>query len=108
MAVADLHEISLKLNGVTEDIKWGDHLCLYVGGKKFLVTSPDYIPSTASFKVREDTFNEIVSMEEFSKHSHLGRHNWIYPGNINRLNAEKMGTSYYTIIPTSWSFQTSA
>ena len=41
MTVEELREIALKLTGVTEDIKWQDHLCFSVGNKMFLVTSPD-------------------------------------------------------------------
>ncbi len=89
MTVSELREIALELKGVTEDIKWGDHLCFSVGGKMFLITSPDFIPSTSAFKVPAEQSDEIISNEGFSKHSHLGRHNWIHLDDINRLTKKE-------------------
>ena len=51
MSIEDLMSICQKLNGMTTDIKWEDHLCFNVGEKIFLITSPDSVPPTASFKV---------------------------------------------------------
>lgn len=89
MTVEELRAISLSLPGVTEDIKWQNHLCFSVGHKMFLVTSPDVIPSTAAFKVHQDVFAEIISKVGFSKHSHLGRHFWIHLDDINRLTKKE-------------------
>ncbi|MFA7445575.1 MAG: MmcQ/YjbR family DNA-binding protein [Flavobacteriaceae bacterium] len=85
MTVFEIRDIALGLNGVTEDIKWGDHLCFNVADKMFLVTSPDLVPSPVSFKVAEDVFEETISRAGFSKHNYLGRHNWVHLDDINRL-----------------------
>lgn len=85
MTVDQLRAIALKLPGATEDIKWETHLCFSVADKMFLVTSPDMLPSNASFKVDENNFDELVSREGFIKHKHLGRHHWVNLDNINRL-----------------------
>ena len=89
MTAEELRNISLKLAGVTEDVKWEDHLCFSVGEKMFLVTSPDHFPVTAAFKVPEDIFEEIISIEGFVKHTYLGRHHWIQLDDINRLNKKE-------------------
>lgn len=89
MTVAELRDIALKLKGVTEDIKWGSHLCFNVGDKMFLVTSPDLIPSTSMFKVPLEDFDELISREGFSKDAHLGRYCWIHLDDINRLTKKE-------------------
>ena len=92
MTVEDLQKISLSLPGVTEDIKWESHLCFSVGGKMFLVTSPDIVPSPASFKVSAEDFHEIITREGFEKHAYLGRHNWVRLDDINRISKREWET----------------
>jgi len=52
------------LSGVTEDIKCGSDLCFSVGGKIFLVTGLEQLPITASFKVADEQFEELLAMPE--------------------------------------------
>lgn len=92
MTVEDLQKISLSLPGVTEDIKWESHLCFSIGGKMFLVTSPDIVPSSASFKVPAEDFHEIIAHDGFEKHAYLGRHNWVRLDNINRISKKEWET----------------
>jgi predicted DNA-binding protein (MmcQ/YjbR family) len=89
MTVEVLRTIALKLNGVTEDIKWHDHLCFNIGGKMFLVTSPDSIPPTASFKVSEESFEEVSALPGFEKHKYTGRYNWVQLDDISRLTKKQ-------------------
>ena len=65
MTLEDIQTICRKLKGVTQDIKWEDHVCFSVGGKMFLITSPDAIPISASVKVSEQTFDELSEREGF-------------------------------------------
>ena len=44
MNIPELQQLCKALPGMTEDIKWENHLCFNVGGKMFLVTSPDNVP----------------------------------------------------------------
>lgn len=74
MTIDDLQGICRQLKGVTEDIKWEDHLCFNVGGKMFLVTSPDNVPISASFKVSVEDFDDLISRPGFSPQRHLGRY----------------------------------
>ena len=92
MTVDQLRNISLKLPGVTEDIKWDTHVCFNVADKMFLVTSPDELPVSASFKVDESDFHEIISRPGFEKQKHLGRHHWVHLDDINRLTKKEWET----------------
>ncbi len=89
MTVDQLRIIALKLPGVTEDIKWNTHLCFNVDDKMFLITSPDTLPSAASFKVDESDFHEIISREGFEKQKHLGKYHWVHLDDINRLKKKE-------------------
>ncbi|MEO8665323.1 MAG: MmcQ/YjbR family DNA-binding protein [Ignavibacteria bacterium] len=50
MKIEDLQKIAMGLPGVAQDIKWQGHLCFNIGGKMFLVTSPDALPSPVHSK----------------------------------------------------------
>jgi predicted DNA-binding protein (MmcQ/YjbR family) len=85
MTIEDLQSICKKLKGVTQDIKWEDHLCFNVGGKMFLITSPDSLPHSASFKVTDEDFADLTSREGFIPAPYLSMYKWIYVDDINRL-----------------------
>jgi predicted DNA-binding protein (MmcQ/YjbR family) len=65
MTIETLQAICEKLPGVTQDIKWGNHLCFNVGEKMFLVTNPDEVPHTATFKVNDEDFEELSQRKGF-------------------------------------------
>ncbi len=88
MTIADLREICLAFPGVTEDIKWGEHLCFNVGSKMFIITSPDSVPVSASFKTTPEDFDALSDKEGFIPAPYLARNKWIYVDDINRLNAK--------------------
>lgn len=89
MTVSEIRDIALDLNGVTEDIKWQNHLCFSVADKMFLVVNPDLVPSSAAFKVPDNIFEEIISTEGFSKHEYLGRYYWVHLDDIKRLTKKE-------------------
>ncbi len=89
MDIETIRQIALKLKGTTEDIKWEVHLCFNIGGKMYLVTNPDEVPCSASFKVDEEIFETVSLKEGFSKHSHLSRHFWVHLDDINKLSAKE-------------------
>jgi len=96
-----LQTICKKLKGVTEDIKWEDHLCFNVGGKMFLITSPDRVPVSASFKVTDEDFEELLAKEGFMPAPYLARYKWIHLDDIHRLSQKQWeyyaGQSYHLI-----------
>lgn len=86
MNIEELQQICKQLKGVTQDIKWENHLCFNIGGKMFLVTSPDEVPISASFKVANDDFEELCNIEGFTPAPYLARYNWVLLDDINRLS----------------------
>ena len=85
MTIEDIQSICKKFPHTTEDIKWETHLCYCVGGKIFIITSPDTSPVTASFKVSDEDFTELSEVDGFKPAPYLARYKWIYVDNINRL-----------------------
>jgi predicted DNA-binding protein (MmcQ/YjbR family) len=86
MTIEEIQTICKHLPAVTEDIKWEDHLCFNVGGKMFLVTSPDSLPPSASFKVPEEDFEELATREGFMPAPYMARYQWVHLDNISRLS----------------------
>lgn len=89
MTIEDIQKICKKHGSVTEDIKWEDHLCFNVGGKMFLITSPDAVPISASLKVSDETFHELSDKEGFQPAPYLARYKWIWMDDINRLSRKQ-------------------
>jgi predicted DNA-binding protein (MmcQ/YjbR family) len=90
MTLEELREICLHLPDVTEDIKWGHDICFNIGGKMFLVTSADTMPTGASFKVADDNFDTLTAREGFSPAPYLARHKWIMVQDIKRVGKKEM------------------
>ena len=89
MSIEEIRSLCLALPGVTEDIKWEDHLCFNVGGKIFLVTAPDNVPITASFKTTEELFEEFPEREGFIPAPYMARYKWILVDNLERMTKEE-------------------
>lgn len=89
MTIEELQFICKKFKGVTEDIKWEDHLCFNVGDKMFLITSPDAVPVSASFKVRDEEFDELSSKNGFMPAPYLARYKWVHIDDIKRLSKKQ-------------------
>jgi len=85
MNIEDLQQICGQHKGVTQDIKWEDHLCFNVGGKMFLVTSPDSVPQSASFMVTDDDFIEFSNRFGFIPAPYLARYKWVYVDDIKQF-----------------------
>ncbi len=89
MTIEGLKEICEELPQVTSDMKWEDHLCFNVGGKMFLITAPNEIPQTASFKVDDEEFETLIAREGLEPAPYLARYKWVKIDNINRLTAKE-------------------
>jgi len=85
MTIEEIRNLALKLPGVTEDIKWEDHLCFCVGEKMFLVTTPDHFPVSASFKTSDEGFEEWIQREGIIPAPYMARNKWVHIDNIDRL-----------------------
>ena len=86
MNIEEVQKFCETLIHVTQNIKWDDHLCFNVGEKMFLVTAPDSFPVSASFKVKNDSFNQLCEREGFIPAPYLARYKWVYLDDINRLS----------------------
>jgi predicted DNA-binding protein (MmcQ/YjbR family) len=89
MEIDDLEKICKSFKGVTEDIKWEDHLCFNVGSKMFLITAPDRVPHSATFKVTDEDFETLPEREGFSPAPYMARYKWIFVDDINRLTKKE-------------------
>lgn len=101
MTITEIRQICLAFPGVTEDIKWGDHLCFNIGGKMFLVTAPDNVPVSASFKTSDEDFEILPNRPGFIPAPYLARNKWIFVDDISRFarkDWEKYLQSSYGLI----------
>ena len=89
MNVENIQAICKKMDAVTEDIKWGNDLVFSVGGKMFCVVGLDQSPATASFKVKEDDFEEMCNRDGFKPAPYLARYKWVWIEDIERLNKKE-------------------
>jgi predicted DNA-binding protein (MmcQ/YjbR family) len=89
MTIDVIQGICKKLSHVTEEIKWETHLCYCVGGKIFIITSPDSLPVTASFKVDDEDFTVLSEREGCKPAPYLARYKWIYIDDISRFSKKE-------------------
>lgn len=86
MTIEELIQIADKLPSVTYDIKWEHHLCFNIADKMFLITSPDDNPVSASFKVAEEDFQEMISLPGCAAAAYMGRYHWVSIDDISRFD----------------------
>jgi predicted DNA-binding protein (MmcQ/YjbR family) len=89
MYIEDLQAICKKLPGVTEDVKWENHLTFCVGDKMFLVLGLDVTPVTCSFKVSEEDFEILSGREGCTPAPYLARYKWIYTSDIRNFSEKE-------------------
>ena len=78
--------IGERLPGTTIDIKWDHHICLNVGDKMYLITSPDQNPINASVKISDEKFDAFLEKEGVRIAPYLGRYKWIEIDDISRFS----------------------
>lgn len=93
VTIEDLQTICKEFQGVTEDIKWENHLCFNVGGKMFLITAPDDVPVSASLKTNDEDFDILSDRAGFQPAPYLARYKWIRVDDISLLS-EKQWKKY--------------
>ena len=85
MNIEELRLFCLGLPAVTEDIKWGNNLVFSVGGKMFCLADLDP-PMRVSFKVPEEEFVELTSMDGIIQAPYFARMKWVTVLEESRLN----------------------
>lgn len=86
MTVEELIKIGSQFPGTTSDIKWDQHVCLNVGDKMYLITSPDAFPINATVKVSGEKFEEMISTPGVKIAPYLGRYKWVEIDDISRFS----------------------
>jgi predicted DNA-binding protein (MmcQ/YjbR family) len=89
MTLEEIRDYCLSLPGVTENIKWENHVCFSVGDKMFVVTNPDNIPVNASFKTSDELFDELPQREGIIPAPYMARHKWVFIDDIGRLKKKE-------------------
>ena len=89
MTIEEIQKICMAMPYVTEDIKWETHLCFCVGGKIFIITSPDDAPVNASFKVSDENFELLQEKEGCIPAPYLARYKWIMADDLNRFSSKE-------------------
>ena len=85
MNFEDIQQICRQLPGVTEDIKWENDLVFSIGGKMFCVVGLNQSPTTASFKVRDEEFEEMSQWPGFKPAPYVAKYKWVWMEDINKM-----------------------
>ena len=85
MDIEDIRVMCKTLPGVTEDIKWGNDLVFSIGGKMFCVAGLEQSPTTASFKVKDEEFEEMCNRPGFKPAPYVAKYKWVWMDDINKL-----------------------
>lgn len=85
MNVEDIQAICNKLSHVTQDIKWGHDLVFSIGGKMFCVVGLDQTPTTASFKVTDEEFEDMCNRPGFKPAPYVAKYKWVYIDDVNKM-----------------------
>ena len=85
MTVEDIQIICKKMKSVTEDIKWEHDFVFSIGGKMFCVVGLDQYPTTASFKVKDEEFEEMCTWPGFKPAPYVAKYKWVWIEDINKM-----------------------
>jgi predicted DNA-binding protein (MmcQ/YjbR family) len=86
MNVEDMQAICKALPAVTEDIKWENDLVFSIGGKMFCVVGLHQSPVNASFKVKEEEFEEMCNRPHFSPAPYVAKYKWVLIDDVQKMN----------------------
>ena len=89
MNIEELQQLCKSLPNVTEDIKWGNDLCFCIGGKMFCVVGLNQSPTSASFKVLDEEFEEMSTKKGFIPAPYVARYKWVLAEDINILSVKE-------------------
>jgi predicted DNA-binding protein (MmcQ/YjbR family) len=87
MNIDDIKSICMELPFVTEDIKWHNDLVFMVGGKMFCVVGLNQSPTSASFKVTEEEFEEVSTRMYFKPAPYVAKYKWVLIEDISKMRA---------------------
>ncbi len=85
MNIEEIKGTCLNFPHATESIKWGNDLVFSIGGKMFCVIGLNQSPTSASFKVTEDEFDEISSRIFFRPAPYVAKYKWVLIDDISKM-----------------------
>ena len=88
MDIEAIRNICQSFSGVTEDVKWEHDLVFSVGLKMFCVVGLDQTPVSASFKVKDEEFEEMVNRPGFKPAPYVAKYKWVLIDDINRMKKD--------------------
>ena len=100
MDIEWLRKICLSLPASSEEIKWGNDLCFLVVGKMYCVTGLTE-PSSLSFKVPDEDFEELSTSPGFIPAPYMARAKWVQltdPNKITKKELEKFIKQSYELV----------
>jgi predicted DNA-binding protein (MmcQ/YjbR family) len=86
MNIEDIQNICKSMPAVTEDIKWGNDLVFSTGEKMFCVAWLNQSPTSASFKVTEEEFDELCDKEGFRPAPYVAKYKWVLIDDVSKMN----------------------
>lgn len=86
MNVEEFRLYALEKSQTSEDLKWGENLCLMVCGKIFLVLGLDETPVTAAFKVEEQIFDSLIENEGFLQAPYFAKRQWVKISDLESIS----------------------
>lgn len=88
MTADDLRAIIQPLPGVTEDVKWGDNLCMLVGLRIFALANFSQ-GARVCFKVTEEDFAGLTGREDIIQAPHFARGQWVQVERAGALSRQE-------------------
>lgn len=85
MDIEIIRSICQSFPGVTEDVKWGHDLVFSVGLKMFCVVGLDETPVSASFKVKDEEFEEMANRPGFKPAPYVAKYKWVLIDDVTRM-----------------------
>jgi len=101
MDIEQLQLVCKALPQVTEDIKWQHDLCFCIAGKMFCVAGLNQSPTSVSFKVLPEEFEELCQREGFRPAPYTAKYNWVMVDDLNRMGIrewEKFTKQSYELV----------
>jgi predicted DNA-binding protein (MmcQ/YjbR family) len=90
VTIDDIKSICKNLPAATEDVKWGADLCFCVGAKMFCVTGLDQAPVSASFKVKDEEFEEVAARQNFRPAAYVARYKWVTVDDVSKITKKEL------------------
>jgi predicted DNA-binding protein (MmcQ/YjbR family) len=88
MSVESIRRFCLSNSHATQNLQWGDDLCLKVGGKIFALLSLSSVPLRLMLKCTPERFAELVEQEEIVPAPYVGRYKCV---SLERLDVLPRG-----------------